>query len=229
VALARDGITMTPTLAGSLRNVLPAMQPYPASVAAFTRDGTPYDAGEQWRSRIWRETLERIRVEPARRLLRRRDRATARRGDGARRRHHHRWRTSRCTSRGSATPVRGTYRGYEVISMPPPSSGGVAMLQMLNILEGFDLAAWATTPPTSTTSPSDAAGVPRPRAVRRGPGLRRCAGGAADEQGVRGIAADVDRPRARDAVRTVEDLALPYESDQTTHYSVVDATAWPSA
>ncbi len=36
-------------------------------------------------------------------------------------------------------PVRGTYRGYDIISMPPPSSGGVALVEMLNILEGFDL------------------------------------------------------------------------------------------
>ncbi len=37
-------------------------------------------------------------------------------------------------------PVRGTYRGYDVVSMPPPSSGGVELIEMLNILEGFDLA-----------------------------------------------------------------------------------------
>ncbi|RLA28373.1 MAG: gamma-glutamyltransferase, partial [Gammaproteobacteria bacterium] len=36
-------------------------------------------------------------------------------------------------------PIRGTYRGHEIISMPPPSSGGVVIVQMLNILEGFDL------------------------------------------------------------------------------------------
>ncbi|OYX80804.1 MAG: gamma-glutamyltransferase [Bradyrhizobium sp. 35-63-5] len=36
--------------------------------------------------------------------------------------------------------VRGTYRGYDIISMPPPSSGGVALIEMLNILEGYDLA-----------------------------------------------------------------------------------------
>lgn len=36
-------------------------------------------------------------------------------------------------------PVTGTYRGHEVVSMPPPSSGGVAVIEMLNILEGFDL------------------------------------------------------------------------------------------
>ena len=37
-------------------------------------------------------------------------------------------------------PVRGTYRGYDIIAMPPPSSGGVALLELLNILEGFPLA-----------------------------------------------------------------------------------------
>ena len=36
--------------------------------------------------------------------------------------------------------VRGTYRGYEIVSVPPPSSGGVTLLEMLNILEGYDLA-----------------------------------------------------------------------------------------
>ncbi len=38
------------------------------------------------------------------------------------------------------TPVRGSYRGFDIVSMPPPSSGGVVLLEMLNILEGYDLA-----------------------------------------------------------------------------------------
>ena len=36
--------------------------------------------------------------------------------------------------------VRGTYRGYEIVSMPPPSSGGICLIEMLNIMEGYDLA-----------------------------------------------------------------------------------------
>src|SRR5262249_25669618 len=39
------------------------------------------------------------------------------------------------------TPLTGTYRGYQVITMPPPSSGGIVMLQVLNMLEGYDLRA----------------------------------------------------------------------------------------
>ena len=37
-------------------------------------------------------------------------------------------------------PIRGTYRGYDIISAPPPSSGGIALVEILNILEGYDLA-----------------------------------------------------------------------------------------
>jgi gamma-glutamyltranspeptidase/glutathione hydrolase len=38
------------------------------------------------------------------------------------------------------TPLKGTYHGYDIVSMPPPSSGGVELIEMLNILEGYDLA-----------------------------------------------------------------------------------------
>ena len=38
-------------------------------------------------------------------------------------------------------PLRGTYRGYEILTMPPPSSGGIALIEMLNMLEAYDLAA----------------------------------------------------------------------------------------
>ena len=37
------------------------------------------------------------------------------------------------------TPLRGNYRGYNIITMPPPSSGGIVMLQVLNMLEGYDI------------------------------------------------------------------------------------------
>jgi gamma-glutamyltranspeptidase/glutathione hydrolase len=42
-------------------------------------------------------------------------------------------------------PVRGTYRGFEIVSFPPPSSGGVHVVEILNLLEGFDLRAMGDT------------------------------------------------------------------------------------
>ncbi|MEE9608937.1 MAG: gamma-glutamyltransferase [Myxococcota bacterium] len=47
-------------------------------------------------------------------------------------------------------PVEGSYRGYRVFSFPPPSSGGVALIEMLNILEGFDLAQYGAGSSAST-------------------------------------------------------------------------------
>ena len=47
--------------------------------------------------------------------------------------------------------MRGTYRGYEIVSMPPPSSGGVHLIEMLNILEGFPLRESAPAPPRRCT------------------------------------------------------------------------------
>jgi gamma-glutamyltranspeptidase/glutathione hydrolase len=47
----------------------------------------------------------------------------------------------KCCAPKVRTPVKGTYRGYDIVSMSPPSSGGVHIIQMLNILENFDLSA----------------------------------------------------------------------------------------
>jgi gamma-glutamyltranspeptidase/glutathione hydrolase len=49
----------------------------------------------------------------------------------------------RCVER---TPVTGTYRGYDIVSMPPPSSGGICLMETLNILERYDISAsgWNT-------------------------------------------------------------------------------------
>ena len=138
VSLAGDGFNLTPALARSLASVLPRMKPYPASVAKFSRDGVPYQEGELFRQPDLARTLGRIRDqgrdgfyagETARLLAEEMERGGGMitEEDLARYEAHER------------TPIRGTYRGYELVSMPPPSSGGTAIVQMLNILEGFDM------------------------------------------------------------------------------------------
>ncbi len=140
VGLARDGFPVSERLARSLERFLRDVRGrYPASVAAFSRDGRPYAAGETLRQADLARTLERIRDRGRRgfyagetaRLLA----EEMRRGGGLI--------TEEDLARYRAVerePIRGTYRGHEVLSMPPPSSGGVAIVEMLNILEGFDLA-----------------------------------------------------------------------------------------
>ena len=138
--LARNGFRVSQALAGSLAGVLPQMADYPASVAQFSKQGEPYRAGETLRQPDLARTLSRVAEhgpagfyegETAALIeqemtagggLITRDDLTA-------------YRAVR------RTPITGTYRGYDIISMPPISSGGTAVIQMLNILEGYDLAA----------------------------------------------------------------------------------------
>jgi gamma-glutamyltranspeptidase/glutathione hydrolase len=104
----------------------------------FQRDGNYYQPGDIFRQPDLARTLERIAAKPddfyhgalARELA-----AAMQKGGGL------------ITADDLAhyevkerEPVRGTYRGYEVISAPPPSSGGTVLLESLNILEGYDLA-----------------------------------------------------------------------------------------
>ena len=140
VELARDGFVVSDRLARSLAGRLEAFRGYPATYAQFSKDGEPYSEGETLVQADLAATLERIRDEGRDGFYKG---TTARlvaeemeRGGG--------WITGEDLARYEARerePVRGTYRGYEVISMPPPSSGGTALVQMLNVLEGFDLAA----------------------------------------------------------------------------------------
>ncbi|HEY7516041.1 MAG TPA: gamma-glutamyltransferase [Vicinamibacteria bacterium] len=139
VALARDGFVVTDGLARSLKDVLPHMKKYPASVAQFSKGGVPYEMGDVLKQPDLARTLERIAEggpagfyegETARLL--------------AREMSAHGGLITEADLKSYAAkkrvPLRGSYRGYAVLGMPPISSGGVALLQMLNVLEGYDLA-----------------------------------------------------------------------------------------
>jgi gamma-glutamyltranspeptidase/glutathione hydrolase len=139
VTLARDGFPIGDGLARSLKAVLPSMAKYPASVAQFSKNGVPYETGEVLKQPELAATLAKIAADgPAgfyegetALLL---EKEMTRLGGPITREDLKLYRAQ------PRVPVRGTYRGYEVIAMPPPSSGGVALLEMLNILEGYDLA-----------------------------------------------------------------------------------------
>jgi gamma-glutamyltranspeptidase/glutathione hydrolase len=139
IALARDGFMVTSGFAASLAEILPDMQKYPTSVKQFSKNGTPYAAGETFKQPDLARTLTRIAeqgpagfYEGETALLIEKEMLAL---GGLITREDLRNYVAKVR-----TPVRGTYRGYEIISMSPPSSGGAALVQMLNILEGYDLA-----------------------------------------------------------------------------------------
>ena len=140
VALARDGFPLSSARAASLAGVLPRMARYPASLAAFSNRGEPFEPGERLRQPDLADTLERIAEQGPDGFYRGTTAALIAREMEA----HGGLITEADLAAYEARvrePVRGTYRGYEVIAMPPPSSGGVTLVQMLNVLEGYDLRA----------------------------------------------------------------------------------------
>jgi gamma-glutamyltranspeptidase / glutathione hydrolase len=136
IRLARDGYALTWSEARELHSQ--GLARFPESRRVFQRNGDYYKSGEIFRQTDLARTLERIASDPedfyhgalARELA-----AAVQKGGGL------------ITVDDLAhyevkerEPVRGTYRGYEVISAPPPSSGGTVLIESLNILEGYDLA-----------------------------------------------------------------------------------------
>jgi gamma-glutamyltranspeptidase/glutathione hydrolase len=136
IQLARDGFALDYDEARAFRD--PQMVQFPESHRIFQRDGDYYQAGDVFKQPELARTLERIADNPddfyhgsmAHELA-----ASIQKGGGL------------ITADDLAQyevkerqPIRGTYRGYEIISAPPPSSGGIALVEALNILEGYDLA-----------------------------------------------------------------------------------------
>ena len=140
VKLARDGFPVSVALARSLASTLPQFQKSPAAVAQFSKKGVPYEAGEILRLPDLARTLQRIADKGA---------AGFYQGEtadliAAEMKAHGGLITVEDLKNYQAKkrePIRGSYRGYEILSMPPPSSGGTALVEMLNVLEGFDLKA----------------------------------------------------------------------------------------
>jgi gamma-glutamyltranspeptidase / glutathione hydrolase len=137
IKLARDGFPLAYEDAQDLKRDEYLAQ-FPESKRIFQRDGNYYQPGELFKQPDLARTLERIGKNPddfyhgalARELA-----AAIHKGGGL----------VTAADLGAyevkeREPIRGSYRGYDIISAPPPSSGGVALVEILNILEGFDLA-----------------------------------------------------------------------------------------
>ncbi len=140
VSLAREGFEVTDGLARSLDHALRRIGKYPASRAQFTKSGEPYEAGDTLKQRDLAASLSRIAQRGRAGFYEGRTAElieTEMRAHGGliTREDLKAYRAKR------RVPTRGTYRGHEIIAMPPPSSGGVVLVQMLNILEGFDISA----------------------------------------------------------------------------------------
>jgi len=140
VTLARDGFEVSHGLARSLAGTLDEFQKYPASLAQFSKNGKPYEAGDILKQPDLARTLQRIADQGPAGFYEGETAALIEKDMKANGGLITREDLKKYQAKKREV-IKGTYRGYEIIGMPPPSSGGIAVTQMLNVLEGYDLKA----------------------------------------------------------------------------------------
>lgn len=222
--IAGGGFTVTYELARSLYNNREYLSQYAETKRIYLKGGQFYKEGELFRQPELAATFARLQRfgpnefyegETARLIV-----ADMKRNNGLMTMKDLRGYVAK-----ERTPVRGNYRGHEIISMPPPSSGGAVLIEMLNILEGFDLQ-------KTEASSSD-------RYHLMAEAMRRAFADRAEYMGdsdfvkvpVQGLidksyAATLRKTISTDRASTSAEVRagrpVGYESDDTTHFTVVD-------
>jgi gamma-glutamyltranspeptidase / glutathione hydrolase len=223
IELAEKGFMLNEDLAQQFQDNMESFRMYPASLAKFSKNGEPYQPGDLWVQTDLAQTLKLISEQGRDGFYKGRTAelivAEMQRNNGL------------ITMEDLAAyepvwrePVHGTYRGYDIWSMPAPSSGGVLLVQMLNMLEPYNLKelGWGTTPTLHLMI----------EAQRRAYADRAEFLGDPDyfdvptqmltsKEYARSRFADFDPLKSSDSAN-IGAGSWPEESPQTTHFSVVD-------
>ncbi len=123
-------------------------------------------------------------------------------------------------------PVRGDYRGYQIVSMPPPSSGGVHIVQILNILSNFPLKDWGHNSARTIHAEAEAmklAYADRSEYLGDPDFVRVPVKGLTSPAYARELARKIDPLKATPSSMIRPGRPQPYESDQTTQFTIADA------
>jgi gamma-glutamyltranspeptidase/glutathione hydrolase len=221
--LAANGFTVSHSLAESLQRTT-RFEEYSDSRRIFLRDGKFYEEGEVFRQPELAATLLRLQRGGPREFY---QGATARLIVEDMKRHDGLMTLGdlRSYQPKERAPVRGTYRGYEVISMPPPSSGGAVLIEMLNMLEGFDVRAMGW---SSSDSLHVLAEVMRrafaDRAEHMGDAdfVKVPVTGLIDKNYAKHLRATIDMKHASKSEDVRAGQPVAEESSDTTHFTVLD-------
>jgi gamma-glutamyltranspeptidase/glutathione hydrolase len=224
--LAADGFIVSAFLDGVLhdKDTLKKIEPWPESRRIFLRNGRIYTMGERFRQPELAATLARIQSNP-------RDfyeGITARRIVSDMRAHGGliTMKDLRDYKPVIREPLHGSYRGHDFIVMPPPSSGGIAIIEMLRMLETYDVAAtgWQSssylhliTEVMRRTFADRAEFLGDPDFVKL-PVAALTSKAFADE---RRKTIDLEHASTSTEVRAGD--PVPFEKPDTTHFSVVDS------
>lgn len=224
IKLAETGFTVSPHLAGMLDGSAEHLGKWPASRAIFFKDGHPLQVGDKLVQKDLAKSLHLIATQGPSAFYE---------GDIAKKivaemRAHNGLMTLDDLKHYKAVerePVKGNYRGYQIVSMPPPSSGGVHIVQMLNMLEHFpvkqqgvnsadNIHLMAEVMKLAYADRSEYLGDPDFTKVP----VKGLTAPAYAQELIKKI--NLNHATPSSTIRPGK--PLPYESDQTTHYSVAD-------
>jgi len=224
-ALAANGITVTYNLARGLRGAKEYLSKYPETKRIYLKNGQLYNEGELFRQPELAATFARLQSggpnefyegQTARLIV-----EDMKRNNGL---------ITMADMRGYVAkerePLRGTYRGHQVISMPPPSSGGAVLIEMLNILEGYDLKKmdWASSDRYHLmTEAMRRAFADRAEYMGDTDFVKVPIAGLIDKKYATQLRSTIDSDHASSSLQVKAGKPMGYESEETTHFTVVDA------
>ena len=225
IALAENGIEVTAGLSESLEALSDRLQKWPSTKKIFFKpDGSVYQPGELLRQPELAKSLKLIAAkgsdgfykgETARKLVK----AVNEAGGNMSLQDLANYRAI------ARVPVKGDYRGYEIVSMPPPSSGGIHIVQILNILEGYPLKDYGQNSAQTIHLMSEAmqlAYADRAEYLGDSDFIDVPASGLTSQAYADKLRSLINPNKATPAATIKANNPLPYESDQTTHFSIVD-------
>ena len=225
IALAENGIEVTAGLSESLEALSDRLQKWQSTKKIFFKpDGSAYQPGELLRQPELAKSLKLIAAkgadgfykgETARKLVK----AVNEAGGNMSLQDLANYRAI------ARVPVKGDYRGYEIVSMPPPSSGGIHIVQILNILEGYPLKDYGQNSAQTIHLMSEAmqlAYADRAEYLGDTDFIDVPASGLTSQAYADKLRSLINPNKATPAATIKANNPLPYESDQTTHFSIVD-------
>ena len=221
INMAKNGYEVSAILSRDIMDSFDTIEKYPATAAIYLNGGLPYQIGETVKNPDLAKTLELIRDEGedafykgpiAEAMIK----AVQDAGGRMTQEDLDKYEIS------VREPITGTYRGYDIISAPPPSSGGTHIIEMLNIMENFDVASMEVNSAEYLHMLSEVykmAFADRAKYMGDPAFLDLPINGLTSKEYAKELYGTIDMTKAQEYK---EGDPWPYESDQTTHYSIID-------
>lgn len=223
--LAANGFVVTYSLSRGLRGAQEYLSQYPETKRIYLRNGNYYKEGERFVQPDLAQTFARLQRGGPNEFY---TGQTARLIVDDMQRHNGliTMEDMHAYVAKEREPLRGTYRGHDVISMPPPSSGGAVLIEMLNIIEGFDLKKldWASSDRYHLmTEAMRRAFADRAEYMGDTDFVKVPIAGLIDKGYASKLRNTIDPDRASSSETVKAGRPAGIESEETTHFTVVDA------